>query len=132
MPFDEPAMEIPPISDCWSECEDEKNTAESEIPKEDDNANTAAPVMLEEMNLPRMFIPEKIVHIYTHNSGYEAACVPRTFRELRRISLAGNMLSDHTCKAYYEAMLEVRSIRQAPKPLPEWTGFGEDVTWYVP
>merc|ERR1719329_1215427 len=80
------------------------------------------------MALPRMFIPGKIVHIYTHNGGYKAACVPRTFRELRRVSLAGNMLSDHTCKSYYEAMLEVRSIRKASKKLPKWTSFGEDST----
>ena len=120
-------METPPIPDLSSEgdIDDESKSHEEEI------SNSAAPVILEEMTLPRMFIPGKIVHIYTHNGGYKAVCVPRTFRELRRISLAGNMLQDHTCKSYYEALLEVRSIRKAKKSLPQWTGFGEDDTWYV-
>ena len=85
-------------------------------------------VLLEETPLPRMFLPGKIVHIYTHRGGYKAAFVPRAFRELRRISLAGNMLSDHTTQAYYEALLEVRSVRSAPEGLPRWTAFDEDDT----
>jgi len=85
-------------------------------------------VMLEETPLPRMFLPGKIVHIYTHRGGYKAAFVPRAFRELRRISLAGNMLSDHTTQAYYEALLEVQSVRSAPEGLPRWTAFDEDDT----
>lgn len=86
-------------------------------------------VILEETPLPRMFIPGKIVHIYTHNGGYKAAFVPRSFRELRRISLAGNMLSDHASNSYYEALLECKSIRMSDHFLPEWTGFNEESTW---
>ena len=85
-------------------------------------------VILEETPLPRMFLPGKIVHIYTHRGGYKAAFVPRAFRELRRISLAGNMLSDHTTEAYYEALLEVQSVRASPEGLPRWTAFDEDDT----
>jgi hypothetical protein len=62
---------------------------------------------------------------------YRAAHVPRGFRELRRISLAGNMLSDHTCKAYYEALLETHTVRVAGETPPRWTAFDEDDTWYV-
>jgi hypothetical protein len=88
-------------------------------------------VVLEEAPLPRMFLPGKIVHIYTHRGGYKATYVPRAFRELRRISLAGNMLNDHVSKAYYEGLLEVQSVRKAAETLPQWTGFAEDSTWYV-
>lgn len=94
---------------------------------EEDEGGPSA-VMLEETPLPRMFLPGRIVHIYTHRGGYKAAYVPRSFRELRRISLAGNMLSDHTTQAYYEALLEVRSVRSAPEGLPRWTAFDEDDT----
>jgi hypothetical protein len=87
---------------------------------------TMAAVLLEELPLPRMFIPGRIAHIYTHRGGYKIAIVPRAFRELRRISLAGNMLKDHTSKAYYEALLECRSIRRAKDELPVWTGFDEE------
>ena len=99
----------------------------------DEKPRTESPpaVLLEETPLPRMFIPGKIVHIYTHRGGYKAAFVPRAFRELRRISLAGNMLSDHMSKSYYEALLECKSIRKAPEALPEWTGFNEESTWSV-
>jgi hypothetical protein len=95
-----------------------------------EEAGGPSAVMLEETPLPRMFLPGKIVHIYTHRGGYKAAFVPRAFRELRRISLAGNMLSDHTCKAYYEGLLEVQTVRSAPEGLPRWTAFDEDDTWY--
>ena len=57
--------------------------------------------------------------------------MPRAFRELRRISLAGNMITDHTSKAYYEALLECKYIRRSPNELPKWTGFDEESTWYV-
>jgi len=85
-------------------------------------------VVLDETPLPRMYLPGKIIHIYTHRGGYKATYVPRAFRELRRISMAGNMLSDHTCRAYYEALLEVQTVRNAAEGLPRWTAFDEDDT----
>jgi len=90
--------------------------------------DSSSAVLLDEIPLPRMFIPGKIAHIYTHRGGYKATFVPRAFRELRRISLAGNMINDHTSKWYYEALLECRSIRNAHGELPEWTGFREETT----
>jgi hypothetical protein len=63
---------------------------------EDDDAPEV--VVLAEFPLPRLFIPGRIVHVYSHRGVYKAAYVPRDSRELRRISLAGNMLSDHRCK----------------------------------
>lgn len=76
-----------------------------------------------------MFIPGKIVHIYTNCGGYKAAYVPRKFKTLRRISMAGNCLADHMTKAYYESLLEVKSIRSAKYDLPQWVGFDQDCTW---
>eukprot|EP00538_Stauroneis_constricta_P012579 CAMPEP_0119560048 /NCGR_PEP_ID=MMETSP1352-20130426/13861_1 /TAXON_ID=265584 /ORGANISM="Stauroneis constricta, Strain CCMP1120" /LENGTH=1432 /DNA_ID=CAMNT_0007607917 /DNA_START=66 /DNA_END=4364 /DNA_ORIENTATION=+ len=100
--------------------------------KQHEDANDASDspnaVVLEETPLPRMFVPGKVVHIYSHRGVYKAAYVPRSFRELRRISLAGNMLSDHTAKAYYEGLLEVQSARTAMERPPRWTPFDEDDT----
>lgn len=93
---------------------------------DEDNSGTA--VMLEEMPLPRMYIPGNIVHIYTHRGAYKAALVPKAYRELRRISLAGNMLSDHMARQYYEGLLEVKAVRRAREHLPQWTGFAEEST----
>lgn len=85
-------------------------------------------VVLAETPLPRLFIPGRIVHLYSHRGVFKVAYVPRDFRELRRISLAGNMLSDHRCKNYYEALLEAVSVRRSPEHAPRWTAFDEDDT----
>lgn len=90
--------------------------------------NDPAAVVVDEAALPRMFVPGKVVHLYSHRGIYKAAYVPRTFRELRRISLAGNMLSDHTTKSYYEGLLEVQTARVATEAPPRWTAFDEDDT----
>jgi hypothetical protein len=73
-----------------------KSDAEDSYPA-DDGTEREAPgsVVVEEMPLPKMFVPGRIVHIYSHRGVYRAAYVPRRFRELRRITMAGNMLSDH-------------------------------------
>jgi len=103
-----------------------KNNNNNTIPSTTPSTNNSSPaVLLDEIPLPRMFIPGKIVHLYTHRGGYKATYVPRAFRPLRRISLASNLLNDHTSRWYYEALLEVRSIRRASHPLPEWTSFND-------
>jgi len=111
------------IQECCSN-EAASSVCGSEIGEGDDPST----VVLDETPLPRMFLPGKIIHIYTHRGGYKAAFVPRTFRDLRKISMAGNMLSDHTSKEYFEALSEVQSVRKAEEGLPQWTGFDEDVT----
>ena len=45
--------------------------------------------------------------------------------------MAGNMLSDHMARAYYEGLLEVKSIRAAKQDFPPWVGFADDCTWWV-
>ena len=127
VPFDEPPLETH---------EDPKHIVKNEHVVNQQGTTLDPPTnsndaqILEEFPLPRMFIPGKILHIYTHRGGYKAAFVPRQFRQLRRVSLAGNMLSDHMSKAYYESLLEVKAIRAAKQDLPKWVGFSEDCTWY--
>eukprot|EP00529_Nitzschia_sp_RCC80_P000277 CAMPEP_0113443416 /NCGR_PEP_ID=MMETSP0014_2-20120614/2128_1 /TAXON_ID=2857 /ORGANISM="Nitzschia sp." /LENGTH=863 /DNA_ID=CAMNT_0000334373 /DNA_START=1 /DNA_END=2592 /DNA_ORIENTATION=- /assembly_acc=CAM_ASM_000159 len=91
-------------------------------------SNDTPAVVLDENPLPRMFVPGNVVHIYSHRGVYKAAYVPRTFRELRKISMAGNMLSNHTTKAYFEGLLEVQTARAAPEAPPRWSAFDEDDT----
>jgi len=109
--------------DGWEPFEDENV---KKTPSEIGSMDSSPAVLLDEIPLPRMFIPGKIVHIYTHRGGYKATFVPSAFRDLRQISLAGNMINDHTSKWYFEALLECRSIRNADGELPEWTGFREE------
>jgi Lipase (class 3) len=105
------------------------SSAHSNPPHESSEGDDSKPVFLEELPLPRMFIPGKIVHIYSFRGVYKATYVPRTFRELRRISMAGNMLSDHKTKSYHDALLEVANVRSAPEYPPQWTAYDEDGTW---
>ena len=93
----------------------------------DDDIDPAA-VVLDETPLPHMYLPGKIVHIYSHRGVYKAAYVPCTFKSLRRISLAGNMLSNHTTKSYFESLLEVQTARVANESPPRWTAYDEDDT----
>lgn len=128
MPFDEPPMAMDETNGV---AENEHPTASFDLNDDkvlSDSDIFEQPQILEEMPLPRMFIPGKIVHIYSHRGGYKAAYVPRKFQQLRRISLAGNMLTDHMAKFYYESLLEVKAIRAAKFDLPPWVGFAEDCT----
>ncbi len=115
------------VSDSWSTEHASNSSPQS---SKDSNVEGVGPaaVVLEETPLPRMFVPGKIIHVYSHRGVYKAAYVPRTFRELRRISLAGNMLTDHTTKCYYEGLLEVQTARFAPETPPKWSAFDEDDT----
>lgn len=122
--------------DSGSTCKEQSTPSDGQAASEDckstdsdqDSDDGPGAVVLEEIPLPRMFVPGKIVHIYSHRGIFKAAYVPRAFRDLRRISLAGNMLSDHTTEGYYEALLEVRSVRNAEELPPKWTAFDEDDT----
>merc|ERR1711935_455990 len=95
---------------------------------ETDDESDQATVVMDESPLPRMFLPGKIIHIYSHRGVYKAAYVPRTFTALRRISLAGNMLSNHTTKSYFESLLEVQTTRVAIESPPKWSSYDEDDT----
>mmetsp|Transcript_23987 Transcript_23987/g.51859 ORF Transcript_23987/g.51859 Transcript_23987/m.51859 type:complete len:1409 (+) Transcript_23987:314-4540(+) len=130
VPFDEPPLDP---NDSGSTNPSKKPKDDRTLPQINENQQAsveedASPQILEELPLPRMFIPGRIVHVYTHQGGYKAAFVPRKFRSLRRISMAGNMLSDHMTKSYYEGLLEVKSIRAAKQALPPWVGFADDCT----
>ena len=37
--------------------------------------------------------------------------------------MSANMIQDHTCKSYYEALLEVRSVRASKQTAPAWQPF---------
>jgi Lipase (class 3)/FYVE zinc finger len=115
------------ISESWS-IEPKNRDATTPESKGSLPSETGPAVVLDETPLPRMFVPGRVIHLYSHHGVYKAAYVPRTFRELRRISLAGNMLSDHTTKCYYEGLLEVQTARMAPEKPPKWSAFDEDDT----
>jgi hypothetical protein len=131
--FSDPIHEIPDeaslhTSDSWSLDMHGSESPPSKNSMGNTDENGPAAVVLDESPLPRMFIPGKVIHVYSHRGVYRAAYVPRTFKELRRISLAGNMLSNHTAKSYFEGLLEVQTVRVAQESPPIWTAYDEDDT----
>jgi len=97
-----------------------------------DGVDVSDLLVLNETPLPRMYVPGRIVHIYSESGAYKATFVPRSFKAIRRISLAGNMLTDHTAKAYYEALLEVKSVREACEKgmqCPKWASYEDSSSW---
>lgn len=68
VPFDEPPLESN------SDSTPSSNQALPKIDKSKKQTQDAdtSPQILEELPLPRMFIPGRIVHVYTHRGGYKA------------------------------------------------------------
>ena len=137
VPFDEPPRSSDTLveeSTHYDAPLDKRSDAADNVanPNDVDAAGRSSPVVLSETPLTRMYIPGRILHIYTDDGAYKARFVPRGFKEIRRISLAGNMLTDHTARAYYEALLEVKSVRKAEEKgvlCPKWVSFEESSSW---
>ena len=71
VPFDEPPMDTTELNH-----DPEPAAPKAELPTINENKQPtepdSTPHILEEMPLPRLFIPGRIVHVYTHRGGYKA------------------------------------------------------------
>ena len=74
--------------------------------------------------LPSLWLPGRIIHIYSHKGQYKAAEVSREFVPLRRIEIQGGIFNDHRSKDIFDALLEVRAVRKARSEPPLWTPYG--------
>ena len=57
--------------------------------------------------IPSLWLPGKIMHIYSHSGRYKVAKVPRTLSTLRKIEVQGNIFTDHVSQTIFDALLEV-------------------------
>ena len=57
--------------------------------------------------IPSLWLPGKIMHIYSHCGQYKVAKVPRTLLTLRKIEVQGNIFTDHLSQTIFDALLEV-------------------------
>ncbi len=80
-------------------------------------------VMVEDAELTPLWLPGKILHIYSHRGQWLVAEVSRTLSTLRRIEVQGNMLDDHRGGSLLHALLEARAVRRAPVAPPMWEAF---------
>ena len=68
--------------------------------------------------VPELFVPGRIVHVYSSQGLYHAAFVERDSPFLSEIALTGNMIKDHAMQAYFDALCEVQDVRRAPEQPP--------------
>ena len=64
-------------------------------------------VLVEGEALPDLWLPGRLLHLYSYRGQYKVSRVSREFISLRRIEVQGNIFSDHTAQHVYEALLEV-------------------------
>eukprot|EP00903_Cladosiphon_okamuranus_P008039 g7754.t1 len=84
--------------------------------------------VVEELPLPELYVPGRIVHIYSQRGVYRATEVPRDHDTLRTIPMYGNMLQDHASLSYFDALEEIAAVREAEAKgefMPEWAPFSE-------
>lgn len=109
-----------------------KLTTTADSPLYDSEVNNSM-VVVEQEDLPELWLPGRIVHIYLHKGQYHAAEVSRTFPDLRRIEVQGNIFEDHRSKNVLNALLEVRSVMHASSHLstpPDWVPFNSASVCY--
>ena len=104
--------------------DDEGGFAYSDEEEEEDEEDESA-VLVDDVNLPELYPPGRLVHIYSYRGVFKACTPPRDFPGLRHIALQGNLLRDHDPKAYFTALCEVIDVRRAPQDPPAWEGFKE-------
>lgn len=107
---------------------------------EEDEARLFAEDFDDVDKLPELFVPGRVVHIYSWRGTYDAALVDRGCGALADIVVSANMISDHSIQSYFDAIAEVINVRQAPEHPPPWQPFhttdtcqccGAKFTWHV-
>ncbi len=96
----------------------------------DQDADLTSMVVVDEEVLPELWLPGRIIHIYLHKGRYHGAEVTRTFPDLRRIEVQGNMFEDHRSKNLLDALLEVRAVRHSLNSPPDWVPFNHASVCY--
>lgn len=67
-------------------------------------------VMVDEEKIPELWLPGRVLHLYSYRGQYRVQHVSREFPSLRRIEVQGHIFANHTSAAIFDALLEVRSL----------------------
>lgn len=69
------------------------------------------PVVVEDQDrgewIPSLWLPGRVLHLYSHAGRYKAAKVSRALPTLRKIEIQGNIFTDHASQTIFDALLEV-------------------------
>jgi len=63
-------------------------------------------VVIEE-KIPELWLPGRLIHLYSYRGQYRVSAVAADFPSLRRIEVQGNMFNDHMSSDIFDALLEV-------------------------
>jgi hypothetical protein len=66
-----------------------------------------------EAGLWPLWLPGRVLHLYSYRGVYVAAEVPAAFPTLRRIEVQGHIFANHRSADTFDALLEVRAVRAA-------------------
>jgi FYVE zinc finger len=87
------------------------------------------PVVVEDQDrgewIPSLWLPGRVLHLYSHAGRYKAVKVSRALPTLRKIEIQGNIFTDHASETIFDALLEVcclshslsAGLAQLPFPL---------------
>eukprot|EP01038_Epipyxis_sp_PR26KG_P009273 gene9273-12493_t len=88
--------------------------------------------LVEDEELPDLWLPGRIIHMYCNRGQILAAEVTKNFPDLRKIEIQGNIFEDHRSMNIMNALFEVRavraSIREARGAPPEWMPYNKRKT----
>lgn len=90
--------------------------------------SSSSMVMVEEDKLPELWLPGRVLHIYSHRGQYKAAIVGRQYPALRRIEVQGNIFADHMGQAIFDGLLEVKAVCKALLSPPPWVPYNASET----
>lgn len=122
------AQDVDEDKNTTPEVEEKKGTEQHKFSSSESDSDTSLEeggVLVDNVEFPEMFVPGRIVHIYTHRGVYKASEPSRKFPCLRKISMQGNMLLDHAATAYFDALCEVVDVRKAQDAPPVWQSFSD-------
>lgn len=68
-------------------------------------------VLVNEHDVLQLWLPGRIIHIFSRRGIYDASVVLRDFPDLRRIAVQGNIFRDHSSQSIFEALQEVTGWR---------------------
>lgn len=57
--------------------------------------------------IPSLWLPGRVLHLYSHAGRYKAVKVSRALPTLRKIEIQGNIFTDHATQTIFDALLEV-------------------------
>mmetsp|Transcript_42595 Transcript_42595/g.54764 ORF Transcript_42595/g.54764 Transcript_42595/m.54764 type:complete len:909 (+) Transcript_42595:96-2822(+) len=100
---------------------DEEENEEND--DDDDFDPPIAPIVIDEVPLPELRVPGKIIHIWSQRGVYRVSNIERESPLLTKIKLYGNMLTNHLAVSYFDALSESLDVLSASSPPPIWIPF---------